>query len=66
MGTEIELGSVVMDPLTNCNGTVVRTVRIGGWARVCVQPSELKDGRPVEEVWFDETRVELVRGPVLD
>jgi hypothetical protein len=31
--------------------------------RIGVQPQELKDGKPVEEFWFDEDRLEEIDLP---
>jgi hypothetical protein len=63
----IAMGSVVRDPITNFSGTVVaRTEWLWGCVRLGVQASEVKDGKPVEESWFDEQRLVVVRGPVED
>jgi hypothetical protein len=67
MAEKIALGSVVRDPITNFSGTVIaRTEWLWGCVRLGVQASEVKDGKPVEESWFDEERLVVVRGPVGD
>jgi hypothetical protein len=59
--TAIGLGSKVRDPITGFEGVVTaRTEWLYGCVRVAVQTPELKDGKPVEEQWFDETRVDVI------
>jgi hypothetical protein len=59
--TNITLGSKVRDPITGFEGIVTaRTEWLYGCVRVSVQAPELKDGKPIEEQWFDETRVEMI------
>jgi len=58
----IKLGSKVKDTVTEFTGiAVVRSIWLWGCIRIGVQPSEIIDGKPVEEVWFDESRLELVK-----
>lgn len=58
----IKLGSKVRDPLTGLTGiAVVRSEWLWGCIRIGLQPSEIKDGKPVEETWFDENRLEIVK-----
>jgi len=64
----IRLGSIVRDSLTGFTGmATARTEWLYGCARVCVEPEELKDGKPIEASWFDEQRIEIVeeRSPVV-
>ena len=57
----IKLGSFVKDPITGLRGmAIARSEWLWGCTRIGVQPQELKDGRPVEETWFDEARLEIV------
>jgi len=57
----IKLGSKVRDPITGLTGiAVVRSEWLWGCVRIGIQPNEIKDGKPVEETWFDENRLEVV------
>ncbi len=56
----IGLGDKVRDRITGVTGIVVaRTQWINGCIRICVQPQEVKDGKPVDTSVFDIE--ELVR-----
>lgn len=56
------LGSKVRDSLTGFSGiATARTEWLYGCARIAIEPTELKDGKPIEPQWFDEQRVELIR-----
>lgn len=58
----IQLGSRVRDSLTGFTGTAIgRTEWMYGCARIAIEPTELKDGKPIDMVWFDEQRVQLVQ-----
>lgn len=60
----IQLGSKVRDSITGFVGiAVARSVWLWDCARIGVQPQELKDGKPCEEIWFDESRLEVVDLP---
>ena len=64
----IKLGSKVRDMLTGFEGTATgRTAWLYGCARIMIEPSEMKDGKPVEGVWLDEQRVEVIeeKGPLV-
>lgn len=51
---EIKLGVVYRDTITGCEGVAVsKTEFLFGCHRVCIQPRELKDGKPVESQYFD-------------
>ncbi len=57
----INMGDEVRDAITGIVGIVTgRTEWLNGCIRWCVQPKETKDGKPVEETWFDEQRLERV------
>lgn len=57
----IQLGDRVRDPITNFKGIVVGiTTWLHGCIRCGVASEELKDGKPAEEVWFDQARLEAV------
>ena len=58
----IKLGATVRDPLTGLTGiAIVRSEWLWGCIRIGLQPNEVKDGKPVEETWFDENRLEIVK-----
>ncbi len=57
----IKLGSKVKDTVTEFEGiAVVRSVWLWGCIRIGVQPYEIVDGKPIEEVWFDENRLKVI------
>jgi hypothetical protein len=54
-----ELGTRVRDKVTGVTGVITgRTEWLYGCIRYTVQPTELKDGRPVEAVGLDEDAME--------
>jgi len=58
----IKLGSRVKDTYTGFLGTAVgRTEWLYGCTRIAIEPTELHDGKPIDMVWFDEQRVEMVK-----
>ena len=58
----IKLGSKVRDTMTGLEGiAVVRAIWLWGCVRIGLQPYETKDGKPVEESWFDESRLEVIK-----
>lgn len=59
--SEIKLGDRVKDVYTGLHGiATARYLFLYGCSRICVEPTELKDGKPVESSTFDEQRVEIV------
>ncbi len=63
----IPLGSLVRDKFTGLTGIATgRTEWMFGCNRICIEPTELKDGKPIEGQWFDEQRVELVTEPAAE
>lgn len=64
----IKLGSKVKDIYTGFTGTATaRFSFLYGCTRIRVEPSELKDGKPIESCDFDEQRLEVLEeaGPVV-
>ena len=58
-----DLGTRVRDAVTGYEGTLVAvTLWISGHARCAVQSGYLDGGKPIEEVWFDAPRLEVVKG----
>ena len=57
----IKLGSLVKDSFTGFTGIATAyTEWLYGCTRICIEPKELKDGKPIEAQWFDEQRVEVI------
>jgi hypothetical protein len=57
----IKLGDIVKDKLSDFTGTVVaRAEYLYGCVWLNVIPQELNEGKTVEDVWFDEARLECV------
>lgn len=57
----IKLGSRVKDTITGFEGVAIgRTIWLYGCERICVEPTTLREGKPIEERWFDDQRVELL------
>ncbi len=62
----IKLGSKVRDTMTGLEGiAVVRAIWLWGCIRIGLQPYETRDGKPVEESWFDESRLEVIKGKTI-
>lgn len=62
MSDRIELGDVAKDTITGFTGVVIGRMKwLHGCERLTLQPQELKDGKPIEWVTFDEPQLELVR-----
>ncbi len=58
----VKLGNKVRDSITGFEGVVVaRTEWLYGCTRCGVAPTKLHDGKPVEDQWFDEQRLEVLR-----
>lgn len=61
MPDRIELGDVVRDTVTGFKGVVVGDyLFLHGCRRLSVQPQEMRDGKPIDAVTFDELQLELV------
>jgi hypothetical protein len=58
----IELGDEVRDTITGFAGVVIGLTQwLHGCRRITVQPRELKDGKPIEAMSFDEPQLEVVK-----
>lgn len=58
---KLELGTKVKDKVTGYTGIVIgRTEWLYGCRRYTVQSQEMKDGKPVESMAFDEDALELL------
>lgn len=59
--SKIELGDVARDTITGFTGVAVASYRfLHGCERLCLQPQELKDGKPLETATFDVPQLVLV------
>lgn len=59
---KIKLGDKVRAKISGFEGIVVsRTEWINGCIRFGVQSEKLKDGKPIEEIWFDGGDLEMVK-----
>lgn len=60
-GFKHELGTKVRDKVTGYTGIVIgRTEWLYGCRRYTVQSQEMKDGKPVESMGFDEDALEVL------
>ncbi len=54
-------GDRVKDPITGFEGIVVVTSTwLNGCIRLGVQPEEMKDGKPIDDRYFDQTQLILI------
>lgn len=61
----IGLGDRVKDPITSYQGIVVCvTTWLHGCIRLGVQAEKLHDGKPVEDRYFDQSQIVLVKSAV--
>jgi len=60
----ISLGSTVKDSLTDFSGVVVARIEsLNKSPEVQVQPDLVRNGRPEDPTWLDESRVNVVEEP---
>ena len=58
---KIELGDTVKDIITGFEGVVVaRTDWLYNCVRFTVQPKEMKDGKPLDSITFDEDQLSVI------
>jgi len=56
-----ELGKTGKDKITGFKGILTsRCEFLTGCNRYCVQPTELKDGKPIDGIYFDEAQIEIL------
>jgi hypothetical protein len=56
-----KLGKRAKDKITGFEGVLTsRCEFLTGCNRYCIQPTELKDGRPIESMYFDEEQIEIL------
>ena len=55
-----ELGKIGKDKITGFSGVLTaRCEFLTGCNRYCIQPTVLKDGKPIEGIYFDEAQIEI-------
>jgi hypothetical protein len=53
-----ELGLRAKDKITGFEGIITsRCEFLTGCNRYCIQPTELKDGKPIDGIYFDEAQI---------
>jgi hypothetical protein len=56
-----ELGVIGKDKITGFKGVLTsRCEFLTGCNRYCIQPQELKEGKPIEGIYFDEEQIEII------
>lgn len=62
----INLGDKVKDTVTNYTGIVVGiSYYLQGCRQIGVKSQELKDGKPMNAIWFDEPQLKIVKKGVV-
>ncbi len=57
----LELGRRAKDKITGFEGILTsRCEFLTGCNRYCIQPTELREGKPVDSLYFDEAQIEIV------
>lgn len=61
-----ELGKEAKDKITGFKGILTaRGEFLTGCNRYCIQPTDLKDGKPIESIYFDEAQIEITGNGIL-
>ena len=56
-----ELGKKGKDKITGFTGILTaRCEFLTGCNRYCIQPQELKDGKPIDSIYFDEAQIQII------
>lgn len=62
----LELGKKAKDKITGFQGILTaRCEFLTGCNRYCIQPTELKDGKPIDSIYFDEAQIEIISDGIL-
>lgn len=65
--SDIKLGDKVKDKLTELEGTAIaKAVYLNGCIQYQIMPRELKDSKPVEDIWIDEVQLEIIEENDID
>ena len=63
---KFKLGQVGKDKITGFAGVLTaRCEFLTGCNRYCIQPRELKDGKPIDSIYFDEDQIEIIGEGIL-
>lgn len=63
---ELELGLKAKDKISGMSGILTAKCEfLTGCNRWCITPQELKDGRPIEGMYFDEAQIDVVGEGIL-
>jgi hypothetical protein len=55
-----KLGVTAKDKITGFEGIIIsRCEFLTGCNRYCIQPTELRDGKPLDSLYFDEDQMEV-------
>lgn len=61
-----ELGLRGKDKITGFEGILTsRCEFLTGCNRYCIQPTDLKEGKPIESIYFDEEQIEIIGSGIL-
>lgn len=64
---KIKVGDRVRDKITGFQGILIgRTQWLHGCDTVGIKPEKLHDGKPIEAVWFDVLRLEIVETKITE
>lgn len=56
-----KLGAKARCKITSFTGILTsRCEFLTGCNRYCIQPTELKDGKPIDGIYFDEAQIEII------
>lgn len=56
-----ELGLIAKEKITGFTGILTsRCEYLTGCNRYCIQPAMLKDGKPIDSIYFDEDQIEII------
>ena len=61
-----ELGKKACDKITGFSGIITARVEfLTGCNRYCIQPTDLKDGKPIDSIYFDEAQIEIIGNGII-
>ena len=61
-----KLGKIGKDKITGFTGILTaRCEFLTGCNRYCLQPQELREGKPIESIYFDEAQIEIISNGIL-
>jgi len=66
MKFKLELGLKAKDKITGFTGILTaRCQFLTGCNRYCIQPTNLKNGSPIDSLYFDEDQIEIIGEGIL-